>query len=92
MSAANIIPFRSRSEVSRAVVHLPPKSRRRYKRKGGPRYRDVGRFQKPARWYVMGKVILPDLRPCWRCTLGADACATCTNPRRADGLTGGCDG
>lgn len=79
---SDIIPLRSRNDVPRRTEGLPPKSRRTYRRKGGYRYRDIGRFQQPMRWAVMGKVIFPDLRPCWRCTLGADACITCQNPRR----------
>ena len=82
MSAGKLVPLRPRAEVSRGVEGLPPKSRRRYKR-SGHREGYMGRFQSLLRWSVMGKIILVDWRPCYRCRLAASACASCQHPRRA---------
>lgn len=78
---ATIIPLRPRAEVPRGLDPLPPKSRRRYKPSSSAEGY-IGRFQQLIRWSVFGKVILVDLRPCYRCRLGTEACLTCLNPRR----------
>ncbi len=62
MSSEKIVPLRPRGEVSRGATRLPPKSRRRYKRHSAHRYRNLGRFQRPMRWAVLGKLIVADWR------------------------------
>lgn len=57
-----VVPLRPRAEVPRSPDRLPPKSRRRYSRDRGYRYRSVGRLQTPMRWVNFGKMLMVDFR------------------------------